>query len=238
MAWQQVIESLRTNHQRFEHQLENILRAEEQRKLQIHCRKGCGNCCRLAVNCSFPEAALIAQQLSTQQQQTLKTRTPVLQNMSKTAENLKQFLRLFRQQRHGCPLLIPENQCCSIYSLRPFSCRSLLSTRPSSWCGVDFADLHPLEKQAFLSSLNREIVAFPTHYLAQPQELGAGLEASTMVEMHDHYDISLGGNLIYLIWLELEYQLVELLEKNREKAKKLLLHEERNHPFLLQLKIS
>lgn len=237
MAWQQLTASLRTNLQHFDQQLESILRATEQSQLRIHCRQGCSNCCRLAVNCSFPEAALIAQQLSSEQQTAIQTRMPVLQNISQAAENLKQFLQLFRQQLNGCPLLIPENQCCSIYNLRPFSCRALLSTRPSSWCGVDFADLHPLEKQAFLSSLDPEIVAFPTHYLARPQELGAEQETTTMIEMHDHYGIGLGGNLIYLIWLELEYQLVDLLEKNRGKVKKLLLQEERDHPFLLQLKI-
>lgn len=229
--------SLAAKRQHFDRQLKAILHSAEEEKFTIYCREGCGNCCRLAVNCSFPEAADIAQQLTAQQQSALTACIPRLQMLARNATDLKNFLQFYREQMKGCPFLTSTKQSCSIYNIRPLSCRALLSTRPSDWCGVDFSNLHPLEKKAYLSSLNPEIVSFPTHYLKHAQELGSELETTTLAEMGEHYGVNLGGSLIYQVWLELEYNLSEWLEKNSEKARKIIRREEQNQPFLLHYRI-
>jgi hypothetical protein len=143
---------------------------------RVYCQKGCANCCSLVVNCSFPEAAAIAHRLTTEQQKLVADKALLIQSLATSNHSLIDFLRHYRNIIGSCIFLAPQDQGCRIYSERPLSCRALLSTRPSAWCGIDFATLHPLEKEAFLSSLDRDIVNFPTHYLAAPQELAAELE--------------------------------------------------------------
>lgn len=200
----------------------------------IYCGKGCSNCCSLAVNCSFPEAVAIAQTLSPDQRQRLAAKLPVLRQLSQQAESLVQFLRQFRQQFGGCPFLTSDGSC-AIYPLRPFSCRALLSTRNHSWCAVDFADLHPQEKEAFLSSLDPEVVAFPTHYLAASQELGLEFEASSMAALRDVFGVALSGSLLYQVCLEIDYRLSEVVAQGFDETRSFLEQRQLNLPFLLQL---
>ena len=235
MKWRDLTESLSAGRQNFDRQLEVVLGAAEENSFTIHCRDGCGNCCTLAVNCSFPEAVTIAAGLTAEQKAKIEQTMARLQQISRTADNLKQFLSLFRKQAGGCPFLDRQCQSCEIYPLRPFSCRSLLSTRPASWCGVDFSTLHPLEKQAFISSLDPTLVAFPTHYLAAPQELGAELEAHAINNMRDSFGFGLSGNLIYLVWLELQDHLSTMIATDAEAARKFIVQKQLKAPFLLQL---
>jgi len=41
---------------------------------------------------------------------------------------------------------------------------------------VNLAGLPKIERDAFLASLDRTVVAYPTHYAAAPQELAAAFE--------------------------------------------------------------
>jgi len=202
--------------------------------VKIYCHNGCSNCCSLSVNCSFPEAVAIARELTVEQIVALKAKIPLLQQISRQAEDLKDYLRQFRNQFGGCPFLDAAGSC-SIYPHRPLSCRALLSTRNSSWCGVDFAELYPLERDAFISSLDRDVVAFPTHYLAATQELGMELEVSALADMRDRFGVAFSGNLLYQVWLELEYQISEILPRGFAATRKYLEGGNLDFPYLLQL---
>lgn len=235
MDWQELFADLSKSRQQLDQQTEKFCRATEQNRVNCFCEKGCCNCCTLAVNCSFTEALAIAKSLTNKQRQTLEENLPLLRKISLQAEGLKQFLRRFRDQFGGCPFLASEDGHCGIYPQRPFSCRALISTRNSSWCAVDFAKLHPLEKEAFLSSLDPEVVAFPTHYLAAPQELGLELESFALVAMRETFGVALSGNLIYLAWLEREHQLSEIIPQGFTATREFLERKQLDLPFLLQL---
>ncbi|MBD1400832.1 YkgJ family cysteine cluster protein [Pelovirga terrestris] len=200
----------------------------------LYCRAGCGNCCTLAVNCSYPEAVMLAAGLSVEQRQQINERLPVVAQLCTTAADLKEFLHSYRQQGGGCPLLDPQ-QNCSSYHQRPLSCRALLSTRPPAWCGVDFSALHPHEKQAFLSSLDQNLVAFPSHYLARPLDLAAELEKNLRNEFAHEYGVNISGNLIWLLGLELNSQVGERLAKKEEGLVEWLLEQQERYPYLLQV---
>lgn len=233
-TWQAVIDALTVRHRTFDRRISTILEQTRQREVKIYCREGCGNCCSLAVNSSFPEALKMTQQLNAEQKALVQKKALIVKSVARAAQDFKSFLRSFRQQVKGCPFLAPKNQSCTVYAHRPLSCRAMLSTRPSAWCGIDFAELHPLEKKLFVDSLDPQVVAFPTHYLAESQELGSYMEASVLTDMHDTFGINLGGNLIFLIWMELEYHLSELIEYHPEQAMALLRSENQVHPFVLQ----
>lgn len=235
MNWNDLLQSVQAAEKRLEVQVESCLRHAEKEQINIHCRAGCANCCTLAVNCSFPEALLIAQSLPESLIAPLNIKMELLRGISRKAGGLKEFLQLFRSELGGCPFLDEEN-CCAIYTVRPLSCRALLSTRPADWCGVDFSTLHPLEKQAFISSLNRKVVNFPTHYLATPQELAAEHEAEAKARLFDDSGIALSGNLIYLIWLEREYGVSTVIDKGGEAFSKLLQGQQLDLPYLLQIR--
>lgn len=234
MGWQPLLATLHRSRQEFTEKLADLLKGDLQ-QTKIYCRAGCSNCCTMAVNSSFPEALIIARSLSSEQQTAVRGIVPKLIDISQQAADFTGFLRQYRSEIGPCPLLEKTTQRCGIYPDRPFSCRALLSSRPAGWCQADFSKLHPLEKQAFISSLDREVVAFPSHYLAQPQLLGKQFEVSILITMHDHFNINLGGNLLYLIWLELEYALGTLLKDHPAQAAELLRSQQQSRPFLLQL---
>ena len=235
MVWQQLLAELAETRQRFDRQIERLCGQLEIDQVNLYCQKGCANCCTLAVNCSFPEALALARSLDDPQQQALKAKIPQLQLLSRRANDFKEFLRAFRDQLGGCPFLAAADGSCGIYPQRPFSCRALISTRNSSWCGVDFSSLHPQEKTAFISSLDPQLVAFPSHYLSETQELGLEFESQTRVAMRDSFGFSLTGNLLYLVWLELEHQLSEVIPGGANLTRKFLEEKQLDLPFLLQL---
>ena len=235
MHWTKILAALTEARRQFDRQTEQQCSAARDKRIGIFCEKGCSNCCTLAVNCSFPEALAIAQTLNNAQQLALKATIPLLQEVSLQAEKFKDFLQQYRQRVEGCPWLENEHGYCQIYQQRPFSCRSLISTRNSSWCGIDFSSLHPLEKEAFLSSLDPELVAFPTHYLAAAQELGIEFESQALIRMRETFDMSLTGNLLYLVWLELEYRLSEVIPAGFAATREFLEERQLDLPFLLQL---
>ncbi len=234
MAWTELLAELPQLRQQLDRTAAGFCQKTEN-AVSIFCAKGCSNCCSLAVSCSFPEAVAIAASLTPEQRRQLNSKIPLLREISQQAQDLKQFLRLFRQQIGGCPLLNQQDGSCGIYPQRPLSCRALLSTRNSGWCGVDFATLHPLERDAFLSSLDREVTAFPTHYLAATQELGMELETRLLSEMREAFGVVLSGNLLYQLWLELDYRLSEIIPQGFAATRSWLEEQQLDLPFLLQL---
>jgi len=234
MGWPELLEELNSRRKQLDDRTESFYALAARYHHRIYCTQGCSNCCALMVNCSFSEALAIALTLTPSQRLAVQAKIPVLKDISRRAKSSTEFLRLFRNQLGGCPLLNHENGCCSIYPLRPFSCRALLSTRNSSWCAVDFSGLHPLEKEAFLSSLDPELVAFPTHYLAASRDLGEELEAQTIAAMQQTFGIALSGTLIFQIWLELTYRLSEVMGQGAPATLAFINKNDLDLPYLLQ----
>ncbi len=203
-----------------------------QRGGTVYCGKGCGGCCSLVVNCTFPEAALVAAALTDEQVSRLEKRVPLIQAVAEAADSLRGWLAAYREQAGACPFL-DETGACSIYPVRPFSCRSLLSTREPDWCAADFTALTSQEKQLFMEGLDRSAVAFPTHYAATPQEIGRELEEASLRQMEAVFGFSLVGVLPWLVWLEREHSLSSLLPQGRESVEGYLNSCGLMNPFLV-----
>ena len=205
-----------------------------QRGGAVHCGKGCSGCCSLVVNCSFPEAVLVANALNQQQLEQLQTQIPRIQEAAASSASLKEWLRAYRFGAGPCPFL-GQSGACGVYEARPLSCRSLLATKEPEWCITDFASLGRQEKQDFMESLDRSAVAFPTHYGATPQEIGQELEEATLRQMETVYGFSIIGSLPWLVWLEREYQLSSRLTGGRDAVQDYLTAEGVTNPFLIVL---
>ncbi|HAD03440.1 MAG: hypothetical protein A2005_02245 [Desulfuromonadales bacterium GWC2_61_20] len=199
---------------------------------RIYCGRGCANCCTLNVATTFAEAQLLVAHLDAGQRRRVAARVAELQELLPQTPDLKGFLRAHRNRPTPCPLLAADG-VCSVYPLRPLACRALLSTRDSAWCAVDFATLHPQEREAFLSSLDPAIVAFPTHYARFPREVGAAAEDAVLARMREHFGFALSGHLCVLLLAESEHQLGSALATGREATAQCLAAAGLNHPFLV-----
>jgi hypothetical protein len=150
------------------------------------------------------------------------------------AADLKSWLGLHRTVIGSCPFLEADG-ACGVYTVRPFSCRALLSTKESRWCGADFSVLGSEEKRTFVASLDLTVVAFPMHYVRVTQELGQELEALAAQRMREQFGFSLYGNFPVLAHLEREHRLSTVFPAGREAVEQLLTREGLNHPFLATL---
>lgn len=166
----------------------------------IHCGRGCHGCCSLAVNCTLTEAIGLAGCLDAPQLAAVGAYAVRLRELTATVSDLKGYLQIQCREMGMCPLLAGDG-ACSAYASRPLACRSLLSTRESSWCGVDFAAVPPAEKEAYLASLDRSVVAFPLHYLASAQETGRELESRQLAHMQELFGFSCYGCMPVLVTL-------------------------------------
>jgi Fe-S-cluster containining protein len=201
---------------------------------QVHCGRGCRGCCSLAVNATFPEASFLAGIVTEPQAARVAEHVARLRAHLPECGDLKSFLRLHRRTIGFCPLLNDDGSC-GVYERRPFSCRSLLATRESRWCSIDFGELTTEEKAAFVESLDRSVVAFPMHYAAMPQELGQEMEDRIAVEMVESCGFSLYGNLTVLIHLERNHGLSEAVAQGIGVTTELLARTGLDHPFLVTL---
>lgn len=207
---------------------------QQQRGNTTYCRKGCSGCCSLAVNSTFPEAMLALSALSTQQTDRLKAQVPYLRKAAECSNDLKQWLTNYRNLAGPCPFLASDGSC-GIYAVRPLSCRSLISTKAPSWCTTDFSELSSAEKQTYMASLDRTVVAFPTHYAATPQEIGRELEEATLRQTETVYGFSLIGLFPWLIWLEQEYSISTRLSDGAEALQEYLKAQGCYNQFLVAL---
>jgi len=200
----------------------------------IYCRTGCAGCCSFAVHATFPEAAAIAGQLSRRQTAQLSAYISRLKQALSATSDLKNYLKSHRQAVGPCPFLDGQNNC-SIYPLRPLSCRALLSTRPADWCTVDFSELDKWDKLAYESSLDRQVVAWPTHFVAATQDFGRELEDQLLETMRQGKGWALSGNLCAMVWLEQNHPLDQLGIVTTQQAKEILTAEGLDHSILLHL---
>jgi hypothetical protein len=198
----------------------------------VFCGKGCRNCCSLAVHAGFAEALAVARHLDQAQKKAVESYATKLGELVQGVADLKGYLRLHRQEMGFCPFL-DDAGACSVYQVRPLSCRSLISTRESVWCGTDFSRIGAAERDAFVESLDREVVAFPSHYVAVLQETGKELEGAGTKRMSALFGFALYGNLGVLIHLIDRYRLLEACLEGRAEAAGAIAEAGFAHPLLV-----
>ncbi len=201
----------------------------------LYCREGCSGCCHLAVHATFPEAIAVAAELSAQQTAELAAYVERIKKAHKGWGNLKSYLKEHKNHLGPCPFLNRQG-CCSIYPLRPLACRALLSTRPAVWCTVDFSELDSWDKQAYETSLDRQIVAWPTHFVAATQDFGQKLENTLLESMAHEKGWSLSGNFAIMVWLEQNSHISQIT--SRDEFLELLVTSGLDGNLLLDFKIS
>lgn len=199
----------------------------------IFCGKGCRECCSLTVNCTLPEAVLLAQNLNDRQAQVVAEYAVRLGELVTPTMELKDYLRLQRSDMGWCPLL-EDDGSCGTYAYRPLACRALLSTKESFYCGVDFATLTGEQKQAYVESLDRSVTDFPLHYVASTRETGAELEARSLTLMRERFGFSVYGAMPVLLHLVLVHGLARAVPAGREAGEVVVRDAGLGHPFMVE----
>lgn len=174
----------------------------------LFCGKGCRNCCSLAVHTGLVEAVAVARHLNEAQASAVEAYAAKLRDLFTGVHELPEYLRRHRQEMGYCPFLNDAGEC-SVYRVRPLSCRALISTRESSWCGTDFGKVAAAERDAFVAGLDRKVVAFPSHYVAVLQESGKELEEAGAKRMRALLGFALYGNLGVMVHLIRSHRLEE-----------------------------
>lgn len=185
----------------------------------IHCACGCHCCCSLAVNCTLTEAVALAGVLDEAQLAAVSAYAARLQGVTDTVADMKEYLRMQRTEMGMCPLL-GDSGACGVYGSRPLSCRSLLSTKESYWCGVDFATIPAAEKERYIASLDQSVAAFPLHYVAFAQDTGSEFETRQLAHMQELFGFSCYGCMPALVSLVHDNGLAEA--ETREQAEQLV----------------
>jgi Fe-S-cluster containining protein len=198
----------------------------------IFCGRGCRECCSLTVNCTLTEAVALAPLLNDSQAKAVAEYAVRLSGTITTVTDLKGYLRMQRRDMGWCPLLEVDG-ACGVYAQRPLSCRALLSTKESFYCGVDFADLTSEEKQAYVESLDRSVTDFPLHYVASTRETGGEMEARSLTLMRQKFGFSLYGNMPVLVYLVREKCLAEAVLLGRPAVEDVAMKAGLAHPFLV-----
>lgn len=180
----------------------------------VYCSKGCHSCCSLTVNCTLSEAVSLAGSLDESEASSVTAYAREVRELTTDVTDLKVYLRMQRDKMGMCPLLDKDGSC-AVYAERPLSCRSLLSTKESRWCGVDFAGLSSEAKQHYIESLDRSVVAFPMHYIALMQETGREFEVRQLTVMNKVFGYSCYGNMPVLVHLVREHGLAEAVTRDQ-----------------------
>ena len=202
--------------------------------VRLWCGPGCGNCCTLAVNATYPEALAIAATLTAQQQERVAASAASIITHARQSPDARSFLAGYRQAVGPCPFLDNSGNC-SVYPVRPLACRALLATRPPDWCGVNLGELPAFERDAFLASLDRTVVAYPTHYAAEPQELAAAFERGLLFAMLRSNGFALSGILPLLVWSSVEPGFDATLADSSAALRAYLAARHVDRPFLVQI---
>lgn len=201
---------------------------------RLFCGTGCAGCCTLFVQSTLGEALLVAQTLDQTQLRALEAYVLRQRDALAGESDLLAALRLHRKTIGPCPFLDAAGSC-GVYALRPLACRALLSTKPSAWCGVDFAELDSLDKRLYLDSLDRDVVAFPVHYAAAPQTEARSAEERLCAAMRATWGFSVVGNFPLLVHLERSCALSSRFAGGIEQVLSALQESGFCHPLLLRI---
>jgi Fe-S-cluster containining protein len=143
-----------------------INKAQEEAKPEINCRQGCSFCCYNQVAVTAPEVLVIADYLKAKlNKEELSELTIKITELDKQTAKLNSFER--KKIRKACPLLV--NNSCSVYEVRPLSCRG--------WNSLDVKDC----EKAFSTDEDVEIKVFGTQLLISGslfKGMNQGLHAS------------------------------------------------------------
>lgn len=202
--------------------------------VRLWCGPGCGNCCSLAVNTTFPEALAIAATLAAEHQEHVAAAAARIIAHARQSHDARNFLVGYRQAVGPCPFLDGTGNC-SIYQARPLACRALLATRPPDWCGINLAGLPEFERDPFLASLDRTVVAYPTHYAAAPQQLAAAFERGLLFAMQRSNGFAFSGLLPLLVWLSSDPGFATALADGSAALRSYLAARHLDRPFLVQI---
>jgi len=200
----------------------------------IFCGKGCRNCCSLAVHTGFAEALAVARRLDQEQAGSVERYALQLRELMQGVTELPEYLRLHRRQMGFCPLLNGAGEC-GVYASRPLTCRALVSTRESNWCGTDFARLTSAERDAFVEGLDRKVVAFPSHYVAVLQESGKELEGAAAKRMGRELGFALYGNLGVLLHLIRGHALSDACLAGKDEVIRVIAEAGFDHPLIVTI---
>jgi len=204
--------------------------------VRLWCGPGCGNCCTLAVNATLAEAQAIAAVLGSGQRQRVADCAARVIAKARHSPDARSFLAGYRRAVGPCPFL-DDTANCTIYSARPLACRALLATRPADWCGVNLAELPAVERDAFLASLDRSVVAYPTHYAAPPREFAIARERGLLFAMLRVTGFALSGNLPLLAWLCGVPGFAAALADGPASLQAFLADHHADRPFLVQIEV-
>ncbi|MBI1756986.1 MAG: YkgJ family cysteine cluster protein [Fimbriimonas ginsengisoli] len=125
----------------------------------LACHKGCDSCCHRVVSATFPEIHLIAEfvrdNFTEAEREAVKARTEGLRKANEGFWSLRD-----NHPSGACPFLVEG--ACSVYSVRPISCRALNSTSVES-CRNYYLEGKGvpegvLEEQATLTQMNLPVV--------------------------------------------------------------------------------
>lgn len=139
----------------------------------LACRAGCAHCCHQSVGVTVPEALTIAQHLFA----TLTTAElrRVQERVARAHEAMRGLSRDERNApRHPCPFL--EANLCSIYQVRPLSCRGVHSLDEQA-CR---SKLHDPEKRAAYDRGE-----LPGHSFAEPVRGVLAMSAGLQLGLHE-----------------------------------------------------
>lgn len=220
--------------QLYDQQTSEWLTGYRRRGGHISCKRGCHNCCSLAVNCTLPEALWLARHLPDTFINPLERYVEKLLQLMSDVTDMKGYLRVVRNRAGGCPFLA-EDGSCGVYEWRPLSCRSLFSTDSPKYCAADFSALCSEEKESFVSRLDRDVVRFPTAYVDVTQQLAHKMEQMVLAHMLKATGVALSGNLPYLVWLEKRHDLMLRFTWGEGEALRYLAHEDLGHRFLVDI---
>lgn len=229
--WKELMDEVRDQQALFDVAVRDWIAGYALKQGAIHCGKGCHACCSLTVNCTFTEALAVSTTLADRHAAALARHAAEIRAAAFAAADFPSFLRA-RRALGDCPFLDGDG-ACGVYGQRPFSCRSLLATKESRWCGADFSTLSREEKQGFMESLDQSVVAFPMHYVKATQDLGEDFESCAANRMAETFGFSLYGNLPILVILEREHRLSEAAPRGADAVRDLVERAGYGHPFLV-----
>jgi len=127
------------------------VRAAHRLGLTVACHRGCAHCCRQLVPLSAPEAAMVFEFVMTLaeprrseisgrfsaavtrlEKMGLLSELKRLQDPAISGREQTAITRTYFEQQIACPFL--DDECCSIYAVRPSMCREYLVCSPADNC--------------------------------------------------------------------------------------------------------
>ena len=211
-------------------------RADAGKGLRIWCGPGCGNCCTLTVNTTLLEAFAIERTLDAGMRQKVTATCDRIIAHTAASKDTRGFLTGYRKAVGPCPFL-DDSGSCTIYGQRPLACRALLATRPPEWCGVNLAELPQIERDSFLAGLDRQHVAWPTHYAAAPQAMAADLERGLTFAMIRAFGFGVTGSLPLLVHFCGLSETSAALAEGINAFQAFIGEQAANHPCLIQIEL-